>query len=195
MENWLSQTTSRRMSTVETKRQRVTPDLVLSQLRERNFAVLSTVNEDGTPHSVGVTYGVSKSDRTLAIYIMTRRHLRKAQNIARNPHVSLVVPVSRRFVWFLPPPTIQLRGRAAILPWTDAEGTEVFEGYWMGRRILAAYQRSHRRGEARICFVRITPDPVIHTYMVGYSIWELRSRMESGGASVVIPGLDARPDG
>lgn len=57
----------------------------------------------------------------------------------------------------------------------------------MGRRILKAYQESHRRGgETRICFLKITPDPVINTYMVGSSIWQLRNRMESGGAAQVV---------
>ena len=118
---------------------------------------------------------------------MTRRHLQKARNIARDPHVSLVVPLTRRLLWFLPPPTIQLHGRAEIVDWTDEAGTDVFRRFWMGRRILEAYHESHRRGETRICFLKITPDPVVSTYMVGCGIWELRTRMESGAAKVVIP--------
>ena len=35
--------------------------------------------------------------------------------------------------------------------------------------------------------MKIRPDPVVYTYMVGYSIWRLRTRMESGAAKVVIP--------
>jgi hypothetical protein len=73
------------------------------------------------------------------------------------------------------------------MDWADEEGTDVFRRFWMGRRILEAYQKSHRRGETRICFLKITPDPVVYTYMVGYSIWQLRKRMESGAAKVVIP--------
>lgn len=169
------------------KEQRATFALVLRQLRKRDFAVLSTVDENGIPHSAGVNYGVSQPGRDFALYVMTRRHLKKARNIARNPRVSLVIPVTRRLLWFLPPPTIQLHGTAEILEWTDAEGTEVFQHFWMGRRILKAYNESHRHGETRICFLKITPDPIITTYMVGYSIWEIRKRMESGAAKVVIP--------
>jgi hypothetical protein len=168
---------------------RVTVDLVLDQLRKRDFAVLSTVGEEKRPHSAGVNYGVSRPGRDFAVYVMTRRHLKKARNIAVNPAVSLVVPLMRRLLWFLPPPTIQLHGRAEILDWTDEEGTDVFRRFWMGRRILEAYQASHRRGETRICFLRITPDPLVSTYMVGYHVWELRRRMESGAGKVVIgPG-------
>ena len=171
-----------------TKEQRVTFDLVLRELRAHNFTVLATVNEDGAPDSAGVNYGVSAPGRDLALYVMTRRHLKKAQNIARNPRVALVIPLPRRLLRFVPPATIQLRGRAEILDWTDEEGTNVFRRFWMGRRILAAYEKSRRRqGETRVCFLKITLDPVIRTYAVGHSVWDLRRRMESAGATVLIP--------
>lgn len=169
------------------KPQRVTFELVLRQLRKRDFAVLSTVDEARKPHSAGVNYGVSRPGDPFALYVMTRRHLKKARNIATNPSVSLVVPVTRRLLWFLPPPTIQLRGHAEILDWTDAEGIEIFRRFWMGRRILKAYNESHRRGETRICFLKITPDADIVTYMVGYSVWEARKHMETASARVAIP--------
>ena len=163
---------------------KLTPELVLSQLRRHDFAVLSSAGSDGNPHSAGVTFGVSRPGQPLAIYVMTRRHLRKARDIAENPNVSLVVPLTRRLLWFLPPATIQLHGRAEIVDWTYDPGINVFSRFWLGRRILAAYRDSHRRGESRICFLKITPDPLIHTYMVGVGIWELRRRMESGAGKV-----------
>jgi hypothetical protein len=166
---------------------KVTPALVLRELRTHNFAVLSTIDEGGRPRSAGVNYGVSSPGSPLAIYVMTRRHLQKARNIARDPNVALVVPLRRRLLWFLPPATIQLSAVAEILDWNDSAGGEVFRGFWMGRRILEAYSRSSSRGETRICFLKITPDPVVRSYMVGYGIWEMRSRMESGAAKVVIP--------
>lgn len=165
----------------------VTFEEVLAQLRKHNFVVLSTAGEDGRPASAGVTYGVSRPGQELALYVMTRTHLQKTRNIAQNPRVSLVIPLPRRLLWFLPPPTIQLQGRAEILGWTDASGTEVFKHFWMGRHILSAYQEAYRRGETRICFLKITPDPVISTYMVGEGVWEVKRRMEAGAAKVVIP--------
>lgn len=172
---------------------RVTVELVLRKLRSQHFMLLATVSEDGTPHSAGVNYGVSQPGRELALYVMTRTHLRKARDIARNPQVSLVVPVTRRLLWFLLPPTIQVSGRAEILEWTGPEGTAVFERFWMGRRILKAYRASNRRGENRICFVKIAPDPVVATYMVGYGAWELRSHMESGAGEFIIPSSYLAP--
>lgn len=49
---------------------RVTADLVLDQLRKHNFAVLSTVGNDGTPHSAGVNYGLTGPDHEVAIYVI-----------------------------------------------------------------------------------------------------------------------------
>jgi general stress protein 26 len=166
---------------------RLTPELVLRELRRHDFAVLSSVGAAGTPHSAGVTYGVSGPGQVLALYVMTRRHLRKARDITENPNVSLVIPLTRRFLWFLPPATIQLHGRAEILDWTYGPGVEAFGRSWLGRRILSAYRASHRRGASRVCFLKITPDPVVHTYMVGVGLREIRRRMESGAGSVRLP--------
>jgi len=58
----------------------------------------------------------------------------------------------------------------------------------MGRRILAAYAQARRQGETRVCFLRITPDPVIHTYMVGMSLWNIARDMESGAGESMFPG-------
>jgi general stress protein 26 len=167
--------------------ERVTLEIVLNELRRCHFAVLSTVDTEGISHSAGVNYGVSKPGDGLAIYVMTRRHLQKARNVAQNPNVSLVIPIPRLLLWFVPPATIQLRGHAEILDGTDKVGTEVFRHFWMGRRILDAYEQSRHRGETRICFLKITPKPEIRTYMVGYSIWQIKKRMESGAGKVVIP--------
>jgi len=159
---------------------RVTPELVVRELRAQNFAVLSTVNESGGPDSAGVNYGVAATDRPLTLYVMTRRHLRKAMNIASNPAVSLVMAVPRKILRFVPPATIQLHGTAEILDATDQEGTEVFRRSLIGRLILSAHAASHRRGETRDCFLRIAIAPEVHTYAVGYSAWELRRDIERG---------------
>jgi hypothetical protein len=168
---------------------------VLAELRAHNFAVLSTVDGLGQPDSAGVSYGVSPPGSPLALYVMTRRHLKKARNIARNPRVSLVVPLPRRVFGFVPPATIQLKGRAEILDWTDPAGTDVFRRFWVGRRILGAYEQSRRRGETRVCFLKITLDPVVRTYAVGYAVWDLRRRMESAAATVRIPPEHQASDG
>ena len=168
---------------------RVTLTLVTKQIRRQHFAVLSTVGRDGAPHSAGVSYGSTRAGDPFALYVMTRRHLLKARNIASDPRVSMVIPIPRTALTFLPPATIQLHGRAELLNWDDAAGTGVFEKFWMGRRILQGYRRAREDGETRVCFVKIIPDPKVHTYMVGYRIWELRRNMEAGSGNVTLnPG-------
>lgn len=162
-------------------------DSVVKALRKRDFAVLSTVSGDGRPYAAGINYGVSLPGAPFGIYLMTRRHLKKARNIAENPDVSLVVPLTRRLLWFLPPPTIHFQGKAEILDWKDEAGTRTFESFFMGRQILRKYEEASGRGETRICFVRVTPNEEISTYMVGYPVWEISRRMESGAARVKIP--------
>jgi hypothetical protein len=165
----------------------LTFDSVVKELRKRDFAVLSTVTEEGRPYSVAVNYGVSLPGAPFGMYLMTRRHLKKARNIVENPNVSAVVPVTRRLLWFLPPPSIHFQGTAEILDWKDEVGTRIFGSFFMGRQILKKYKAANGRGDARICFVRITPDEEIFTYMVGYPVWDISKRMESGAARVKIP--------
>jgi hypothetical protein len=159
----------------------------MREIRKRNFAVLATASENGRPHAAGVNYGVTGVGQELAIYVMTRSHLQKARDIARNPQVALVIPLRRWLFWFLPPATIQIRGRAEILDGSNGEGVAVFQRFWMGRRILRAYDADRRRGETRICFLRIIPDPAISTYMLGSNLLELTRHMESGAARVTLP--------
>ncbi len=166
---------------------KVTFDRALRELRSRDFGVLATVTPDGRPHSVGVVYGVSLPGRPFRLYVMTRRRLRKARNLVENPNVSFVVPLTRRLLWFLPPPCIQFQGTAEVLDLNDPGGTETFLSFAMGRRILSMYEEFARRGETGVCFLRITPDPTLSTYMVGHSIWELIRRMETGIERVAVP--------
>lgn len=154
-------------------------------MRGQHFAVLSTSDTPGRPASAGVTYGLTRSGAVM--YVMTRRHLQKARNIAVNADVSLVIPVARKLLWPVPPATIQLGGSAEIREWTDTEGTQVFSGFLLGRQILASYRELHRRGESRICFLRIDLDPVIRTYLLGTSIWQARRNMESASAKAMRP--------
>ena len=162
-----------------------TYEAILKALRKRSFAVLATVDEQGHPHSVGVEYGVSPHGD--AVYVMTRSHLKKARNIAANPHIALTVPLTWRILWFLPPPSIQFQGTAEILDRTDAEGVQTFKGFFLGRRILKMYDEFVQRGETRVCFLRIVPEPEVSTYMVGASIVEIIRRMEVGIGKVRVP--------
>jgi len=166
---------------------RVTFDMVLKELKRRNFGVLSTVTKDGRSHSAGVFYSVSPSARPLEIYVMTRTKLKKARNIMADPNVSFVVPLRRRLLTFVPPPCIQFQGQAEIGDWKDEVGVQAFRTSFMGRMILNMYDDMYRRGDTSMCFLRITPDPVIFTYGFGVSLWEMKRHMEVASAKVEVP--------
>ena len=117
---------------------------------------------------------------------MTRTHLAKARNIPHNPCVAMVVPLKRQLSWSLPSASIQIQGEVEILPWDDASGTAIFRAFWLGRRIWSKYHLSLARGETRVCFLKITPAPAIHTYMVDRNIWEICRYVESGAATSVM---------
>ena len=167
-------------------------DAVTKALRSRDFAVLTTVGDDGRPDSVAVNYGVSLAGAPFGIYVMTRRHLKKARNIASSPNVSFLVPLTRRLLWFLPPPSLRFQGHAEILDGRDPGGIRTFQSFFMGRQILKKYEEASRRGETRVCFLKITPDHEVSTYMVGYPLWEMSKRMESGTMKVTVPQLVAQ---
>ena len=166
---------------------RLTVNHLIKALRRRSFGVLSTVGPDGRSHSVGVEYGVFSRGGAFDLYVMTRRQLKKARDIAGDPKVSFVVPLTRRLLWFLPPPCIQFEATAEVLDRNDPRGIETFGTFWMGRRILKMYAELEGRGETGICFLRISPGSSVSTYMVGHSIWELSRRMEVGMETVRIP--------
>jgi hypothetical protein len=170
---------------------KLTFDAVLKHLRSHSFAVLGTADSYGRPHAVGVEYAVSLSGAH--VYVMTRRHLKKARNIRANPNVSFAVPLTRRLLWFVPPPCIQFDGTANVLDRNDAEGNEAFKAFLTGRTILRMYEGFERRGETRVCLLRITPGPVISTYAVGHSVWSLIARMEAGMETVEVPDIYRRP--
>lgn len=157
---------------------------VVRELMRQHFAVVSTTSPAGAPESAGISYAATREAGELVLYFMTRRHLRKARNIDSCGRVSLVVPLPRRILWFVPPATLQLHGTASLLDWTDPRGTEVFQGFWLGRRILSGYRAAFARGERRICFVRVVVDLDVRGYMVGSSPWTVRRRMERGAVRV-----------
>ncbi len=169
-------------------RANVSAETLRRQIQSEHFAVLATTGTDGSADSAGVSYRAVVESGELVLYVMTRRHLRKARDIAREPRVSLVIPIRRRLLWFMPPATVQLRGEAELLPQDDQRGTLAFHGFFLGRRILAAYRAMRLRGDDRICFVRITLDATARSYMVGKSLWQVIRRMEAGAATTDLTG-------
>ena len=158
---------------------------MLAELARRHFAVLATADAGARPQSAGVVYALEREPA--ALYVMTRSHLRKARNVAANPHISMVVPLTRRLLGFIPPPCIQFQGAAELLARDDAGGLRAFRSFALGRAILRSDARPQRRGECRVCFLRGRFGPVLFAYAVGTSLWRLLRDMETGIERVDVP--------
>lgn len=156
------------------------------ELRRRTFGILSTTSRTGRPHSTGVLYGVSSLGMPLRIYVMTQRKTKKVRNISSNPNVSFVVPLSRRLVSLVPPNCIQFQGTADVVDGGDRAATNAFTtSYILSMMLQVSSRIDARLGE--VCFIRVTPDPVIFTYGLGLSFWQLRKHIEHAGSRVEVP--------
>ncbi len=80
-------------------------------LKNKSLCVLSTVNAKGSPESAYVGFSVNKD---LEVMIGTSKKSRKAQNVIKNPKVSLVF-------WEEGKQTLQYEGRARVLAGEELE--------------------------------------------------------------------------
>jgi uncharacterized protein YhbP (UPF0306 family) len=161
-------------------------DRVESALRQRTFATLSTLTEQGAPHATGVIYAVSVPDEPLALYVTTRTNNRKVRNLCAHPDVAFVVPVPHRFMPIFPPRAIQFMGTATVLAADDEAANHAFASTWFLRRILATERRIVAEGED-MCFLRIRPEGKLFTYGMGMSVLGNLRRPRGAIGRVTIP--------
>ncbi|MGV9836751.1 PPOX class F420-dependent oxidoreductase [Nocardia niigatensis] len=83
-----------------------------NMLDGRNFAVVATMNEDGSPHTSVIW--VDRDGDTLVFTTTAQR--RKGRNLARDPRVSVTVLDSQN-----PYRTIDIAGTAELVPDPDKE--------------------------------------------------------------------------
>jgi uncharacterized protein YhbP (UPF0306 family) len=155
-------------------------------LRQRTFATLSTLSEQGTPHATGVVYTVSAHDEPLILYVTTRTTTHKVRNIRAHPAVAVVVPVPRRFIPGFPPRVIQFQGTATVVPADDDDAIRAFSSSWFLRRILTAERRIVVEG-GDLCFIRIRPERMLFTYGMGMSVLHNLTRPREAIGRVAIP--------
>jgi hypothetical protein len=157
------------------------------ELRRHNFGILSTVSPRGRSQSAGILYGVSTRDTPLNLYVITQSKTAKVRNILKNSNVSFVVPVARRLFSFVPPSCIYFQGTGRILEIDNQNALEAFRSSYILRENvkLASHIKENELG--RVCFIRITSDPVILTYGLGISIMEFRKHAADAASRVEIP--------
>jgi general stress protein 26 len=159
---------------------------VEGNLRRHNFGTLSTVDGRNRSHSVGLIYAVSEQGHPLRIYAMTQMKTRKVRNIKANPNVSFVVQCPR-ILRMVPPSVIQFQGMAEIVTVDDQAATRAFRHSYLLRMMLDKATEIDLGTLGEACYIVIKPDPVIHTYGLGLSMWQLYRHIEDAGSRVKIP--------
>ncbi len=157
---------------------------VEKEIRKKTFGILHTLNSDGTPHTTGILYGVSKPDTEFALYLLTSGKYRKVRNIQRNPKVSFIIPFPHHHLRFVPSGTITLNGVAKLVPVNTEDIIDIFSEKRILKMIIADID--FERDEEYV-YIKIEPDPKILCFGVGFNIWKLRSSHTEGGYSVTIP--------
>lgn len=144
----------------------LTTDKVWTELEKNLFAVIGMVTASNESRTVGVVYVVH--DRKL--YTSTGRDTWKARHIARNPHVSVTVPIAKRIPFLpwikIPAATITFCGRATLLsPGEVPPGIlqKVFRGAAIEPEMMA-----------ELCLIEVTPEKDFITYGVGIPLLQMR---------------------
>ncbi len=87
----------------------------------------------------------------------------------------------------VPPSVIQFQGIAEVISIDDQAAARAFKRSYLLRMMLdkAAEVETGALGEP--CYIVIKPDPVIYTYGLGLSIWQLYRHIEDAGSRVKVP--------
>lgn len=157
------------------------------EIRKKTFGILSTIDQNGKSHSTGIIYSVSSPETKFSLYILTENNYKKVQNIKNNNSVSFVIPFPHHLLRFVPSSCIQFQGIGEILPFTNKEAQNAFEG---GSKILKMnFQQARKLNpkQQKAVFIKIKPNSKLFCYGLGYSLMKLRKNIEIGSYSVIIP--------
>lgn len=163
---------------------RFTFDFVEKQVRKKTFGVLTTIDPKGRPHSTGVIYAVGSPEKPFALYCIVGTKYAKARNIRRNPNVSLVVIFPHYWIRFAPASYAMFRGTAELFPGDYADGRWAMSQTRIGRMNL---QTDADELGIEYAYVKITPEPTVFCFGLGYGIMELRGDHTGAAYKVSIP--------
>lgn len=157
----------------------LTTEQVWREIAQNLFAILGMVTPQGEARTVGVVYVVDAH----RLYIGTSRGAWKVKHIARNPHVSLTIPIAKRlpFVpWIkIPAATITFSGMARILDHGDVEVDLLNKLY---RDVV-----KDEEALAASCVIEVTPQKDFITYGVGIPLMQMRFPDKASGRVTVGP--------
>ncbi len=151
----------------------LTSGAVWMEVEKNTFGVLGMVTPHGESRTVGIVYVVD--DRKL--YIGAQTTAWKTRHIARNPHVSLTIPIAKRvplMPWIkVPAATITFSGIASILRQEE-----------VGPELLRKLYR-HEVGREGWCAIEVTPQDDFITYGVGTTLLQMRFPEKARGRVAV----------
>jgi len=160
-------------------------EFVEKQVRKKTFGVITTIDSKGRPHSTGIIYAVGPPEKRFALFSIAGENYVKIRNIRRNPNVSLVVTFPHYWVRFAPASYVMFRGTAEILPDDDVDGRWAMSQTRIGRMNL---QTDADELGVEFVYIKITPEPTIFCYGLGYGLMEQRGNHTNVGYKVTIPG-------
>ncbi len=160
----------------------LTSEQVWQEVRRNLFAVLGMVTPAGEARTAGIVYVVQGE----TLYIATGRETWKARHVARNPHVSLTIPIAKQIPFIpwvkIPAATITFSGTATVQDADDAPPAIL--------RALFRGLEDQRSRIADMCLIAVTPTGDFVTYGVGVSLMRMRHPDQARGrAPVQISGL------
>jgi general stress protein 26 len=163
---------------------RFTFENVEKAVRKKTFGVLTTIDSKGRPHSTGIIYAVGSPDSPFALYILVEVNYAKVRNIKRNSNVSLVVTFPHYWVRFAPASYVMFRGTAEILPSSNSDGRWAMSQTRIGRMNL---RTETKLIGTELVYIKITPEPTVFCYGLGFGIMEIRGDHENAAYKVTIP--------
>lgn len=150
----------------------LTSQQVWKEIEKNIFGVLGMVTAKGEARTVGINYVVDDHK----LYIGTLKAMWKTKHVARNPHVSLTIPIPKRvpfMPWIkIPAATITFSGIAKVL-----ERSEVNANV---RQKLYLHE-----AESELCAIEITSQTDFITYGVGIPLLQMRFPKKARGRAAV----------
>ena len=144
----------------------LTSDQVWEVIEKHNFGVLGMATARDEARTAGIVYIVDGR----RLYIGTWTEMWKTRHVARNPHVSVTIPIHRRvpfMPWIkVPAATITFSGKADVIAALDSPH-ELLERFYHG-------VASDEEEMARYSLIEVTPTGEFLTYGIGMSVLDMR---------------------
>lgn len=157
----------------------LTSEQIWQLVEKELFAVIGMVTASNEARTVGVVYIV----RDHKLYIGTGKDTWKARHIAKNPHISLTIPIAKHIPllpWIkIPAATITFSGTARVMR-SDEAPPGILEALFRG---LA----NNEQWIADSCVIEVTPEKEFVTYGVGVPLLQMREPEKARGRAPAGP--------